>query len=171
MAEEIVYWFLEHPDCINCHRASAFFVDDADVFSVVRGGNLHYQFPSYLNMPTCGAGALYPPYCFCLDVLDKSKFMEYSPTNDDLWFWAMAALKGYKVNVVKDNITKLDYVGETQNGPCLKYINNYGKRLFWVSLNNIVTEYPEFKRKLLVACYGRSVPEDKVLPLKYTVNT
>jgi hypothetical protein len=43
------------------------------------------------------------------DVLDEELFLKLSPTADDLWFWAMAVLNNTKINVIKNNISKLFY--------------------------------------------------------------
>ena len=32
--------------------------------------------------------------------------MEIAPHQDDIWFWAMGVLKGYRINVVENNYQK-----------------------------------------------------------------
>lgn len=46
------------------------------------------------NFPTNGAGTLFPPDCFSDEVFNEEKFMSLAPFADDVWFKAMALLKG-----------------------------------------------------------------------------
>ncbi|RZJ64537.1 MAG: hypothetical protein EOO47_26940, partial [Flavobacterium sp.] len=50
--------------------------------------------PSHFNFPTGVGGVLYPPNCFDKEVLNESVFMEICKYADDVWFKAMAMLKG-----------------------------------------------------------------------------
>jgi hypothetical protein len=43
------------------------------------------------------AGVLYPPGCFHADVTDASRYLELTPSADDLWFKAMSHLVGTPV--------------------------------------------------------------------------
>jgi hypothetical protein len=50
--------------------------------------------PSFLNFPTGVGGVLYPPHCFHKDITRRDLFMKLCPTADDVWYKAMALLKG-----------------------------------------------------------------------------
>ncbi|KAA6204482.1 MAG: glycosyltransferase family 2 protein [Candidatus Tokpelaia sp.] len=54
--------------------------------------------PSYLNFFTGVGGVLYPPASLADNVFDEENFMRLCPTNDDIWFWAMAVLNATKIN-------------------------------------------------------------------------
>ena len=145
--ERLYNQHLINPDCIPCHRITKFFISEEGQFSIVSGGKDYWHFPSYLNKLGGGSGTLYPPHCFHPDVLDESKFMELAPTSDDIWFWLMAALAGYKVNAVKNPFTTLHYVEGTQDVG-LWHINDHSEKLFWVHFNNILQAYPQLERRL-----------------------
>ena len=148
--EKLYRAYLDNPECIQCHRITKVALDDNDEFIVFPGGKDFWSFPSYLNKLVGAGGVLYPPHCFHPDILDEERFMTLAPTSDDIWFWLMAALAGYRVNVVPDNIVKLDYVEGTQEcALCL--INDHGENYFWVHFKNILSAYPQLERRLRVA--------------------
>lgn len=151
--ERMYQSYIKQPDCIHCHRVTKFIVDDNGEFQIVSGGRDYYPIPSYLNKLVGAGGVLYPPHCFCMDVLDEDKFMALAPTSDDIWFWLMAALAGYRVNVVENNIVKLAYVEGTQDGPCLTKINDHGEKLFFTHFHNMLKAYPQLRTRLLAAYY------------------
>lgn len=55
--------------------------------------------PSFNNFLTGVGGVLFPPKALHSDVLDESAFTALCPRGDDIWFWAMAARNGTKINV------------------------------------------------------------------------
>lgn len=50
---------------------------------------------SILNFATGVGGILYPPHCLDTRVFDEQVFMSLCPSADDIWFFAMAHLKGF----------------------------------------------------------------------------
>ena len=61
--------------------------------------------------------------------LREEKFMTLAPTSDDIWFWLMGVLNGYKLNVVRNNLDAL----------------NYDDKLFFPHLKNVLDAYPVLK--------------------------
>ena len=61
--------------------------------------------------------------CFDDRVLDEEKFKTIIPTQDDVWFWAMAVLNKRKINVVKSYSMQLQTIENSQNAGLCK-INN-----------------------------------------------
>lgn len=55
---------------------------------------------STLNFLTGGCGLLYPPHCLSDEVFNESVFMDICPLADDIWFNAMARLKGTKIRKI-----------------------------------------------------------------------
>jgi exopolysaccharide biosynthesis predicted pyruvyltransferase EpsI len=53
------------------------------------------------------AGVLYPPHSLDLEVFNFNNFMEFTPYADDVWFQAMAILKGTKSRGLPENITQI----------------------------------------------------------------
>ena len=57
--------------------------------------------PEYFNQLLGGTGCLYPPHSLYKDIYDYEKAMELLPTNDDIYFWAMAVMNHTKIGVAK----------------------------------------------------------------------
>ena len=76
--------------------------------------------------PTGVGGVLYPPRTFDPRVSDMVLAKRLAPTNDDIWFWAMAALHGSRVCVHPDAMPVLRFVnaareaGRTDDGRLLE---------------------------------------------------
>lgn len=98
----------KNPDCIIGGR-SMLIVLKPKRHKLIRRSYIYDKtyLPSYLNPFIGYSGVLYPPHCLHNEVMDKSKFMEIIPTNDDAWFWINAvrnrtkfvpAKEGYKLN-------------------------------------------------------------------------
>lgn len=138
LIERLLVGYKKHPEMIQCHRITNISFDAA--------GNVHtshipFDRPTYLNKLSGGAACLYPPHSLHENVLREEKFMTLAPTSDDIWFWLMGVLNGRRVNVVENNIDKLDYIPGTQDVG-LSLINDAGKRFFFQHLENILKAYP-----------------------------
>ena len=57
--------------------------------------------PEYYNQLLGGTGCLYPPHSLYNDIMDCEKALKLLPTNDDIYFWAMAVLNHTKIGVAK----------------------------------------------------------------------
>ena len=145
--ERLCKTYLDNPHCIPCHRVTKILVSEDGSYTAVIGGKEYWKGPSYLNKIGSGSGTLFPPGCFHPDVLDETKIKDLAPTNDDIWFWLMAAMAGYRVVVPKEPLIALHYVEGTQES-ALWLVNNQGDELFWTQLYNIVDAYPELKQIL-----------------------
>lgn len=104
------------------------------------------QKPSF-NILQTGIGAvLYPQGCFYKDVLDKNLFMDLAYDADDIWFWAMAVLNGYKVGVVKANcMTPVSIIENDENALWLKNLNNNENDRV---IDKVFSHYPDLEHKL-----------------------
>jgi len=145
--ERLVVSYMAKPDCIHCHRAARMIYHTPDWVDRVLDLKKGYPAPTYLNEPTGCGGCLYPPYCFHKDITNQELFLTLAPTNDDLWFWLMGVLNGYRVNIVEENKLKLIYIPHTQEVG-LFHINNEGEKLLFVQLKNILQYYPELNSLL-----------------------
>ncbi|SFC55998.1 Glycosyl transferase family 2 [Xylanibacter ruminicola] len=139
----------ENPDCIQCQIVNVFFTDENKDLYWVRDQWLYHKEPSYLNSLVGCGGVLYPPNCLYEDIDNKQLFMQLAPTNDDLWFWFMAILKGTKVKVVKGRDPMNKPIKETlESGLC--YENNAsGKSPFIEQLTNLLNHYPQVQEILI----------------------
>ncbi len=107
----------------------------------------------YTSFLTGVGGVLYPPYSLHKDVLKSSLFLKLTPLNDDIWFWAMAVMKGTKIKVINNNIKNLIYVnlcremGEDDDMTLgkLNVIMNANEKQF----SDVLEAYPEVKKRLI----------------------
>ncbi len=90
-------------------------------------------------------GVLYPPNCFDSRVTDMGLAQLITPKNDDIWFWAMAILKGTSINAVAGRI-HLPLISGTQED-CLCNENLYGGENDQ-ALERLFGHFPEIKEKL-----------------------
>lgn len=146
MLEKLYDTHIKHPKDVVCHRATKF-VYERDKFKTIAGGKKHYRGAHFLNKLTGCGGVLYPPKCFYKDILNEDLILKLAPTNDDQWFWLMAALSGVGVRVVKDKEIELNYTdGSQEFALCL--INDQGEKLFWKDFNRLMEYYPQLKKLL-----------------------
>jgi hypothetical protein len=96
---------------------------------------------SFLILLTGLGGVIYPPHSLHADVLKEELFMKLSPYGDDLWFWAMAVIKGTKVKVIEKNILNFISIDGSQDVGLWNQINKAGHND--VQLNNLLCHYPE----------------------------
>jgi hypothetical protein len=96
---------------IHCHRAHKItFTQNGDICSYNNWkGTIEYgeTMKSYINFMTGVGGVLYPPHSLFKEILKEELFFKLAPTNDDIWFWAMAVMNETKICVVKNNIGKM----------------------------------------------------------------
>jgi hypothetical protein len=145
--ENLYKTHLKYPKDIIAHRITKFIIKNKS-FKTIGGGKDYYKKPSFLNKVTGVGGVLYFPNCFYKDILNEELFMKLAPTNDDIWFWLQAVLKGTKIRVVNNPQYKLNYVPNTQNIGLSK-INDLGPKLFWKDFNNMLNHYTQLKRVLI----------------------
>lgn len=146
MVEKLYDAYQRNANCIHCHRATKICFAGENVITIP-GGYDTYSNPSYLHKLTGCGGVLYPPGSLYKDICDRNLFMRLAPTNDDIWFWAMSALNGYKCNVV-NGYPALYFVKDSQT-TSLSSVNDRGTRLFDEQLDNIFRHYKGFKQILL----------------------
>ncbi len=142
--ERLLIGWKKEPYCIQCHRATTVLIDDA--------GNVKFS-RTYYDQPACShkftgvGGVLYPPHSLSKEIFDEEKFMTLAPTNDDVWFWTIALLNGYRVNVVENNIDKLNYIPGTQD-VALWHENDGDKKLTLSYVKNVLNAYPVLREIL-----------------------
>lgn len=101
--------YLKNPNAIHCHRGLRISYDNNHKISryldwnIIKNTN-NYNI-SYKNFFTGSGGMICRKDFFYEDIFNEELFMRLSPTEYDMWFWAMAVLNGTKINVVKNNIT------------------------------------------------------------------
>ena len=134
--------YVKDPNYVHCHRITKFYIQDNE-YRMKEGEFEVYPFASYLHKLTGVGGVLYPPHILAQEVLDEKKCRTLAPTNDDIWFWLMAVLNGAKINVVKNNLPRIEAVKGTQEGECLNKINDSGEGFLWKDFYKMLGEYPQ----------------------------
>jgi hypothetical protein len=109
--EKLYEAYKENPKYIHCHRAHEISFDKNGEVKPYESWKQEISWeqakPSFLNFLTGVGGVLYPPNSLHQDVFNEELILKLSPSNDDIWFWAMAVLHGTKINVIKENILRL----------------------------------------------------------------
>ncbi len=159
--------YRKDPDVIWAHAVSIFMAKDGALVGRVWISNPEYlrfwdrssvkirsmaqyaRIPTFLNQAIGVSGALYPPHSLHPDVLQEDRFMTLCPTNDDIWFWLMAARAGKRTAVPKRDYY-IDYtVDGTQSvDETLYWINERGG-VFDRDFHHLLKEYPEVEKTLL----------------------
>ena len=144
--ERLLTGYQQHPEMIQCHRATNILFDAAG--NVKLAGQIPFDRPTYLHNFTSVASCLYAPHCFTDEIFKEDKLLRLSPTNDDVWFWAMGILNGRRVNVVDNNIDTLNYIPGTQEFG-LSVINDGEQQLTLKCVQNVLNVYPILRDMLL----------------------
>lgn len=136
----------KNPNVIVCHRSREITFEQDGSLSPYNKWNLSISEKpeSFLNFPTCGGGALFPPNSLYEDVSNKELFLKLSPHADDIWFWAMMVLNKTKIKVVKNPIyyiRSVNFAKELKTNEVLWELNSIGGND--IQLKNILDFYPE----------------------------
>ncbi len=140
--ESLYSAYLKNPSCIYTRRACEV-VNDGNYFTIApHYSNTNFK-PSFTNQLMGGAGTLFPPNCLHVDIFDIDKIKKLIPTYDDIYFWAMAILKGTKIALVENKDLNLYNVEETQNEALCKINGSSTNISAKEAFNRIFEEYPQ----------------------------
>ncbi|MGN6439880.1 MAG: glycosyltransferase family 2 protein [Agriterribacter sp.] len=133
--------FLRQPSQIHAHRAYRIIFNAAGNVAPYRDWLLISGMTENSNIfPTGVGGILYPPNSLHAHCLDEASFLSIAPTGDDIWFWAMARLKGTKHSIVENghvDVKSIDYTD------CGLWQNNITKGWNDMQLKAILEKFPE----------------------------
>ena len=117
--------YLKHPGDVHCYRTGRIRMHGDDPVPVHNKILIdkRYTGASFLNVIMSGTGTLCPPGAFHRDILDESLFMGSMPTNDEIFFWAMAVRNGTRVRCTKNFDYRMYLVPGTQNEHSLSHAN------------------------------------------------
>ena len=103
---------------------------------------------SYFNKMLGGTGTLYTTQLLDADIFNESCFMTEAPTNDDIYFWAMAVKKGTRIRQASNAVTDTWMTdGENQLLTSLG-IYNSENNLYEQVNNRLLELFPEIKDRL-----------------------
>lgn len=108
--------YLKNPNCIHTNRARRLYIKNNKICAqpAAKIYWLRYNDCSFKNTITGCGGVLYPPNSLNEEVLNEEKFKKLLPTQDDVWFWAMAVLNNTKIKSVASFDISLPTVENTQ---------------------------------------------------------
>lgn len=147
--EKLIAEHNKYPDFILANRAREIKVTEGGEaapyaqWQIIKDNNTDSQ----NILPTGVGGVLYPHGALYKDVHDESLFTRLAPHGDDLWFWAMAELKGTKRRIVVNGFSdiidhELDPVGLWNTVNSDTTIGND------IQFTNILDNYPKLGKKL-----------------------
>ena len=155
--EKLYNYWKSNKDCIICNSMmKAEITKDKKIIPFNDWKEIKDILESSLKNFAIGTGGvLYPPNCFYKDICDEELFMKLVPTNDDIWFWAMAVLNDTKrkqVNNYQMDILLINPARERNiiNESCLWKINCVNSNnQNQIQLDNVINYYPQIMEKLL----------------------
>lgn len=99
----------------------------------------------YSNFCTTGGGVLFPPHCFHPDVDREELFTKLCPRQDDIWFWAMAVLNGWKIMLPANAYRLVNVEGSQEEALWEQNINGGAND---AALARMVERYPQLLETL-----------------------
>ena len=146
--EKLFKAYLKDKNCIHANRYSKLYFKK-DSWKLYKAKNLYFDLnsnkkPDYKNTIIGCGGVLYPPNSLSQEVLNVEKFKSLIPTQDDIWFWAMAVLNQTKINIVDGFTSDLITVEDTQEfGLCKQNCDITTGMSGQKALEIILREYPK----------------------------
>ena len=105
-------------------------------------GKTHARYGNFL---TTGGGVLSPPGCFHGDVDREDLFTELCPRQDDIWFWAMVVLNGWKIMLPANAYRLVNVEGSQEEALWEQNINGGAND---AALARMVERYPQLLETL-----------------------
>ncbi|MBQ8476408.1 hypothetical protein IJ531_05025, partial [bacterium] len=133
--------YLKNPNYIYTRRACK--ITNKGSYFTITPHYINNSKPSYKNQLMGGAGTLYPPHSLYQDIFDEEKIKKLIPTYDDIYFWAMAILKGTKIALVENKDLNLYNVEDTQDEALCKINGSKQNINPKEAFNIILEEYPQ----------------------------
>ena len=152
--EKLYNCWKNNKNYIICHRAHRILIKEEKIMPYSSWEKmLNINTPSFYNFLTGVGGVLYAPNVFYKDFFNEKLFMELTPQNDDIWFWAMAVLNDTKIKIVDDPINILTYINPEKeigfNNDITLTSSNVQQSQNDIQLNKVLTYYPQIMEKLL----------------------
>ena len=119
--------YLNDSTKIHCHRAHEICFDNNKILAYRNWKHsIKTEKNNNLLFPTGVGGILYPPYSLHESCVDISKFTALAPKADDIWFWAMAKIKGTKHSLIRNGYSKINHVDLDEESKGLLVKNFWG---------------------------------------------
>ena len=138
--------YLKESKMVHCYCSHRVSIKDGKFLPYNLWQHVIQDSKSYDNLLMGVGGVLYPPHSLYVDVVKEELFMQYAPTADDLWIWAMVVMNKIKINVICNRNSTTIPVPEVNNEFALYNENSIGKNDD--QLIQIVEHYPEILKNL-----------------------
>lgn len=149
--EKLYKAHLENPNAICTNRYSRILFKQNSL-KVAKSSKIYFEknnSTSKLNILIGCGGVLYPPHSLHQDILNIEQIKTLVPTQDDIYFWAMAVLNDTKIKIVDGFTRNLFTIEETQeHGLCKINSKNKTGLSTQEALDIILKKYPEIIEKL-----------------------
>ena len=113
LLEKLIVAYQEDPSYIYCHRCHKMILDSAGKLKPYNDWEWQCEEcePNILHFPTGVGGVLYPPHSLDEEVFNENVFLDICAQADDVWFKAMALIKGTLSKKVQSrNANSDDYI-------------------------------------------------------------
>lgn len=164
--------YQKEPHYIHCHRVDRIKLDaHGDILPYLEWGwHEEIRGASYLNIPLGFYGVLYFPGCLHADVLDHKILSQLTPRNDDIWFWAMALMRGTKIKMIQENRQQVLVFKETQHTKLWPMNARGGGND--EQMARVLAHYPQLGKLLVTTSVPRKLDGSEKLPLSHhPINT
>lgn len=154
MLEILIEEHAHYPNDIICHAVTHPYLDENNQIHTNNSNQDYSGTASYFNKILGGSGALYSRRLLDSEVFNEDCFLKEAPTNDDIFFWAMAVKKGTKIRLAKKALgltfmtdaamqskNSLDKINSTNN--LYEKVTNRMLELYPDVLNNLLLEREE----------------------------
>lgn len=149
MLEILIEEHHQYPDDIICHAVTHPYLDENNKIRANKSTQDYAGTASYFNKILGGSGVLYSKRLLDSKVFDEDCFLKEAPTNDDIFFWAMAVKKGTKIRLAKKAVgLTLMTDAEMQTETSLDKINS-SNNLYEKVSDRMLELYPEVLNYLL----------------------
>lgn len=150
--ENLYKSYLNHPNCVSTNRGWRLNFKNNKI-NTLKTAQLYwtrFNDETFKNTIIGCGGVLYPPHCLNEEVIDEDKFMSIIPTQDDIWFWAMAVLNNTPIRVVSSYDINLLTVDNTQQYGLCKINSKKNKKGMTgsIALATIIDKYPQIVEKI-----------------------
>lgn len=141
--EELYNAYKKDNSCIYTRGAAHLDIKGDNISVLPYRANYNYK-PSFANVLMGGSGTLFPPHSLHPDVLNEEKILNFIPTQDDIYFWAMAVLNKTKICYLKSKNMNMYQRENTRKSGLCKINNTNGSGMSpFEAYKKVFIEYPE----------------------------
>ena len=142
--EALYVSYIKYPDCIHGHHAYFYQFDDEYNLKKISINNVCGQLQGTIILGS-GAGILFPPQSLYNNCV-TDEYMSLAPSNDDMWWWAMAKLNQTPMLLIENKCDNIICIEGTQKDGLWKSVNSLDE--VTKQFKNIINHYPALQAML-----------------------